>query len=180
MNTDNSLIFRGMSGIVFFVVNIFSLYLLFRGHNFPGGGFIAGVCTSIALILLSFATGLEPIRKTLRYDPIKIAAGGLTLAFLSGLVPLFFGDPFLTTYNYKTSTAPLIGNFYMGSPLFFDVGVFLCVVGSIVKVVFVLADSTSGDNSAVVFAERAYAAPSEEPIEENPMSGTNVMPKEEN
>lgn len=168
-------IFQSISVIVFFVVNLFALYLLFRGHNYPGGGFIAGVCTAIAVILLSFGMGLETVRKVLRVDPIRIAVWGFLLATLSGCIPLFLNKPYLTTYNYKAYDLPIIGDFYMGTPLAFDIGVYLAVVGVICKVVFVIAESTSLGHDAVRLAESGYAAPSEEPIEENPIIKTSPM-----
>lgn len=168
-SSDSSPIFRSVAVIVFFIVNLFALYLLFRGHNFPGGGFIAGVCTAIALILLSFGMGLEAVQKILHADPVRIAVFGMLLATLSGCVPLFFGDPYLTTYNYKAYGLPVIGDFYMGTPLVFDIGVYLAVVGVICKVVFVIAESTRLGHEAVRLAESGYAARSEEPIEENPL-----------
>jgi len=174
MNGADSFIFRRMSVVVFFIVNLFAIYLLFRGHNLPGGGFIAGVCSAIALILLSLGRGLDLVRRALKFDPMKIASAGMAIAIVSSAIPLLLGDPFLTTYNYKRYDVPVVGDFYLGTPLFFDLGVFLAVVGMITKVVFVLAESTSGLHRAVDEEESCYCAPAEEPIEAHPLEADAV------
>lgn len=176
MQSTDSPIFKSIAVVMFFIVNLFALYLLFRGHNLPGGGFIAGVATSVAVILLSFGMGLEAAQKILRSDPIRIAVWGLLIATLSGVLPMLFGLPFLTTFNYKAYELPVIGDFYIGTPLSFDIGVYMAVVGVITKVVFVIAESTSQEHTLVRLAESGYCARSEEPIEEDPLKKSEDVP----
>ena len=126
---------------------LFSLFLFFRGHNLPGGGFIAGVASGIGMLLLILANGKAIIPSLYPYDPIRLCAWGLSIAFLSGLIGLLAGDPFLTHYHYKTSDFPILGDLYLGTPLLFDLGVFLVVLGVILKISFVLFEALSTDNT---------------------------------
>ena len=170
-----SVIFNRIALLVFFLVNLVAIYLLLRGHNYPGGGFIAGVASSVAIVLLSFATGSEAVNRILRMEPIRIAAAGLLLAVVVGMLPLFVGKPFLETFNYKWYGIPLIGELYLGTPLLFDIGVYLVVVGVTVKIVFTLMRSTlrlydDDDAESLI-----YYSPLEEPVEQNPITGSEVF-----
>ena len=79
------------------VLLLFSLFLLLRGHNEPGGGFAGGLVAASAFVLLSIASGVEVARRALRFDPRSLVGGGLLVMLLSGLVgPLWYGDPYLT------------------------------------------------------------------------------------
>ncbi|HEX6307646.1 MAG TPA: monovalent cation/H+ antiporter subunit A [Longimicrobiales bacterium] len=109
---------------------LFALFLLLRGHNQPGGGFIAGLMAAVALILQYVASGTRwtESRLRLRYRPI-IALGLLT-AFATGLGALAFGHPFLSaTFAYVS--VPGLGEIELATALLFDVGVFLSVVGAV-------------------------------------------------
>ncbi len=161
----NSYIYRTVVSFLFFPLLIFSIYLLLRGHNFPGGGFIGGLLTAVSLVLLSFSMGLERFHAVIRVDPMRVAAAGLFVAVAAGLPALFAGAAFLTQYNFKFKDVPLIGELYLGTPLLFDAGVYLLVVGASIKVLFVLAKSTSGLSALVSEEERMYAAPGDEPVE---------------
>jgi multicomponent Na+:H+ antiporter subunit B len=101
--------------------------LFLRGHHLPGGGFSAGllVVASSALLLLAF--GSERVRETLRASARALLAGGLALALLSGLVGALAGEAFLTGV---WSAVPLGANLVkVGTPLVFDAGVLLVVIG---------------------------------------------------
>jgi multicomponent Na+:H+ antiporter subunit B len=179
MNTpQSSIIFSRVALVVFFIANVVAIYLLLRGHNYPGGGFIAGVATAVSIILLSFVSGVETLHRFFRFDPIRIATIGLLIAVIAGCLPLFIGLPYLTTFNYKWYDVPVIGELYLGTPLLFDVGVYMVVVGVVVKTVFILMTSTF--NLTEVMKEEAslYASPLEEPIEEHPVVGSDVFEKE--
>lgn len=113
----------------------FSLFMLLRGHNSPGGGFIGGLIAAMGFVLLVFATSVAEARAALRFDPRDIGAAGLALAVLSGLASAFTGkDPF-------TGIWPDLGGLPISSVLFFDVGVYLAVFGAILTLVFALEDS---------------------------------------
>ena len=106
-----------------------AVYLFLRGHNLPGGGFIAGLVLAIALILQFVANGQRWVEQRMRTDFRAWIAGGLLVAGLTGVGSWFFGSPFLTsTYDYPK--LPLIGAVPLASAALFDLGVFLTVVGA--------------------------------------------------
>jgi multicomponent Na+:H+ antiporter subunit B len=170
MKIGDSFIFRAVGSFLFFVINVFAVYLLLRGHNLPGGGFIGGLGSALSLILLSLAFGVERTRQILRIDPTRIAVFGLLLAILTALAPLFLGDDLLKHYHLKAQDVPVLGSIEVGTPLVFDIGIFLVVVGTTAKMIFVLARSVSGLTALERVEWRRYAAPLETPVE----SGTRT------
>jgi multicomponent Na+:H+ antiporter subunit B len=159
-----SYIYRTVARFAFFLVNLFAVYLLLRGHNYPGGGFIAGLATAISLILLSLAVGLEELHRLIRFDPVQVAGGGLLLAGLTGVAPLLMGRPYLEQFNFHFTTR-LLGEVHAGTPLLFDIGVYFVVVGVTIKIIFVLARSTQRLPALVAEEERRYSSVMEKPIE---------------
>ena len=151
--------------VAFFIINLLALYLLLRGHNYPGGGFIGGLAAAISLVLLSLALGLEEMHRVLRFDPVRLAAGGLLLATATGLLPLVCGRPFLEHFHAHFPHVPFLGELHVGTPLLFDLGVFLVVIGITTKIIFVLAKSTAGLRALVQDEEARYSSPRETPIE---------------
>jgi multicomponent Na+:H+ antiporter subunit B len=170
----DSIIFTTISTGLVFLVNIFAIYLLLRGHNLPGGGFIAGVCSAVSLILLGFAIGLPRTVKLLRFEPMIVGAIGLILAVLPSIYPLILGKPFFFQYHFKYPDMPVVGNFYFGSPLIFDVGVYLVVVSVVAKTIFLIGESTSGFEAVERSQEEFFKGPNEVPIELAPP--TDVPP----
>jgi multicomponent Na+:H+ antiporter subunit A len=116
---------------------VFSLFLLVRGHNEPGGGFVGGLVAATAFALVLLAAGVAEARRLLRREPVALVALGLLLAVLSGLPALIGGAPFLTGLWAKTPL-PVIGK--LGSPLVFDIGVYLVVLGISLAILFALAE----------------------------------------
>lgn len=162
----DSYIFRVAARVVFALVSVLSLYLLLRGHNLPGGGFIGGLAAAIALILLSLALGVRELRKVIRMDPVRLAIAGLTLALLTSAGPMVFERPFLEQFMLHLKGVPLLGELHFGTTLLFDVGVFLVVVGVTCKIILLLATSTQGLKSLVKESKTHYSSPLEKPIEE--------------
>ncbi len=115
---------------------IFSLFLLFRGHNAPGGGFVGGLVFSIAFSLYTLNYGVERTKEKYKIQPFKLIAWGLLLAVVSGLIPLLAGESFLTGLWYEDITIPVLGK--PGTPILFDVGVYLLVAGTILSLIFTL------------------------------------------
>jgi len=117
---------------------LFSVFLLLRGHNEPGGGFVGGLIAAAAFALYAFAEGADAARFVLRIAPRTLIATGLATAVLSALVaPVFAGLPFMTGLWSKV-TLPAIGK--LGTPLFFDLGVFQVVLGVTLLIIFSLAE----------------------------------------
>lgn len=167
MKTGESIIFRAVATLLFFILNVFAVYLLLRGHNLPGGGFIGGLGSAISLIMLSLAFGVERAQRILRVDPMRLAVGGLAVALATALLPLLVGEPFLRHFHFKWDALPLVGNLEVGTPLLFDLGVFLVVVGISAKLIFVLARANAGLTALEAGEWRDYAARVEHPLEED-------------
>jgi multicomponent Na+:H+ antiporter subunit B len=116
---------------------IFSFFLLLRGHNEPGGGFVGGLVAAAAYALYFIANGVNEAEKLLKAEPIKIIALGLALATSSAIFSLFAGKNFMTGLWFETNF-PVVGK--IGTPLIFDLGVYLLVLGIALKIVFSLAE----------------------------------------
>ncbi|MDP3315276.1 MAG: MnhB domain-containing protein [Devosia sp.] len=121
----NTLIFRTMAPLITVVMVVFSVFVLLRGHNEPGGGFIGGLIAGAAMALYSLALGTDVARRALRIDPVTLAAVGLGVSVLSGMVSLPLQLPFLTGLWGKLMGADI------STPLFFDIGVYLVVAGTL-------------------------------------------------
>lgn len=113
---------------------VFSLFLLFSGHNSPGGGFVAGLVFGIALILEYVAGGVEQMRETLPTSAETLLGAGLSLAMLTGIAGWLWGEAFLES-AYVEIDLPLLGTLKASSTLPFDVGVFAIVVGLVAALV---------------------------------------------
>lgn len=165
MKTGQSYIFRAIGSLLFFLINVFAVYLLLRGHNLPGGGFIGGLGAAISLIMLSLAFGVQRTQRILRIDPMQLALIGLLLSVFTALGPVLVGEAFLQHYHLKFERLPLLGTLEFGTPLLFDVGVFLVVVGVTGKLIFVLARPNAGLTALAPREWRRYASRLEAPLE---------------
>jgi monovalent cation:proton antiporter len=134
-----SLILTTVTRLVFFVVLLFSLYLLLRGHNSPGGGFIAGVMTALGILLQSIASDLRYVRLVFRVEPRVLAGIGLMTSLTTGLVPMLLGYPFLTS-TFGHVHVPGLGEVEVASAFFFDLGVYCVVVGGSLLMMITLAE----------------------------------------
>jgi multicomponent Na+:H+ antiporter subunit B len=130
------------SRILFPTLLVLSLIVLYRGHNLPGGGFIGGLMAATSFILLGISSGMEVAKRSLRVDPVVLMAGGLAVALLSGLPGMLTGAPYMTGQWWKWISQfdlPLLGTVHLGTPLVFDVGVYLVVIGFTLHTTFSLA-----------------------------------------
>jgi len=132
------LLLRTASNYLLPLLLLFSVFILLRGHYEPGGGFVGGLIASIAFILHSLAHGLENTKKILRRPPFFLIPIGLAVAMLSGLLPLFFGQPFMTGM-WMDNPLPIIG--LVGTALFFDIGVYIVVIGVTLTILFTISES---------------------------------------
>jgi multicomponent Na+:H+ antiporter subunit B len=117
---------------------LFALFLLLRGHNEPGGGFVGGLVVAAAFVLYSLAYGIHASQRALVVDSSALLGIGLLFALASGVPAAFLGRPFMTASwaNFRIGTADV----QLGTPLLFDLGVFLAVIGVVLTIVFTLAD----------------------------------------
>jgi multicomponent K+:H+ antiporter subunit A len=106
-----------------------SAFIFLRGHNLPGGGFIAGLVTAIALIMQYLATGVEWTHNRMTSNLHPVIGAGLLIGLLTGLASLVFGYPFLTS-AFTHVHWPVVGDFELASAIAFDLGVYLVVVGA--------------------------------------------------
>ncbi|SEF76771.1 multisubunit potassium/proton antiporter, PhaA subunit /multisubunit potassium/proton antiporter, PhaB subunit [Alcanivorax sp. DSM 26293] len=106
-----------------------AVYIFLRGHNLPGGGFVAGLITSVALLLQYVASGVTWVHKRIPGDYHPLVALGVLLAGLTGVASWAFDSPFLTS-TFTHVHWPLVGDFELASAMLFDTGVFLTVVGA--------------------------------------------------
>ena len=133
----SSLILRTIVPLLVSLMVVFSIFVLFQGHNLPGGGFIGGLIAASAIAVFMISSGPEATRKALVIHPISIAGLGLIFAALSGLPSLFQGKPYLTglwwlpeNMNIKIFVTPVV----------FDIGVYMVVVGTVVAIALALEE----------------------------------------
>lgn len=134
-----TIILRTASNYMLPLLLVFSVFILLRGHYLPGGGFVGGLIASIAFVLHAFANGLGDTRKLLRFHPGFLMPAGLSLAFLSGISPMVFSNKPLMTGLWYPHHLPIVGN--LGSALFFDIGVYLVVLGVTLTIIFTISES---------------------------------------
>ncbi len=118
---------------------MFSVFLFLRGHNEPGGGFVAGLVAAIAWVLYALASDTAQAYQALRIEPRALIGWGLLAALVSGLPGLLLGQPFLTA-QWMELALPGGGTLELGTPLLFDLGVYLTVVGVTLTSVFALSE----------------------------------------
>jgi multicomponent Na+:H+ antiporter subunit A len=126
-------VFRTAARLLMPLLLLFAVFLLLRGHNEPGGGFVAGLVASAAFALYGMAFGVHGARQALLVDPLVLLGTGLLVALGSGLPAVLRGQPFLTAV-WPSGPVPL------GTPAVFDVGVFLVVAGVVLMMIFSLAE----------------------------------------
>jgi multicomponent K+:H+ antiporter subunit A len=124
--------------LLFPVIGILAVFLLLRGHDLPGGGFVAGLTMSVAIILQYMASGIRLVEARLRIHPLNWIGLGLLFAAGTGAAALPFGRPFLTSY-FSYADLPGIGALPLASAMLFDLGVFALVVGATALILVALA-----------------------------------------
>ena len=125
----NPLILMTLSRLLLPLALLISVFIFLRGHNLPGGGFIAGLITAVALALQYIASGVAWVEQRLPLNYQRMAGAGVLIATLTGLGSWVFGRPFLTS-AFGHFELPLVGEFELATAMLFDLGVYLTVVGS--------------------------------------------------
>jgi len=128
-------IFRTAARLLMPLLLMFSVFLLLRGHNQPGGGFVGGLISAAAFALYGIAFGVRRARQALLVSPLTLLGAGLLIALLSGLPAVLRGEPFLTAVWVLR---PVV----IGTPALFDVGVFLVVAGVALMMIFSVAEES--------------------------------------
>ena len=135
----NSLILQTATRFMLPVLLLFSVFLLLRGHNSPGGGFAGGLVAATAYVLYAMAFGPAAARQLLRADTRRLIGVGLLVALAGGAAGLLAGRPWFTGL---WATVPLFapGGLHLGTPMLFDVGVYLAVAGVALTIILTLAE----------------------------------------
>jgi multicomponent Na+:H+ antiporter subunit B len=135
----NTVIFRTIAPALTAIMLVFSVFVLLRGHNEPGGGFIGGLIAASAVAIYGIAAGVEEVRNALRVDPLSIAGFGLLLAGAAGLLSLGYDVPFLTGI-WSSFTIDNV-RVDVSTPMVFDIGVYLVVLGTISAIALALEEN---------------------------------------
>ena len=135
-----SLILKVATRLLAGLILVFAVYLLFRGHNAPGGGFAAALVAGTGFALVAISEGPAAVRGAIRISPERIAMFGLALAILCGVAGWLAGRPFLTGL-WWISNAASSKTLAIGTPLFFDIGVFLTVLGTLLTLILALEEN---------------------------------------
>jgi multicomponent Na+:H+ antiporter subunit B len=138
----SSLIFRTIAPLLVAVMLVFSVFVLLRGHNEPGGGFIGGLIAASALTIYGMAMGVAAARTALKAHPLAYAGFGVALAGLAGVLSILFDVPFLTglwsSFEFDGVEVAI------STPMVFDIGVYFVVFGTISAVALALEDDEGG------------------------------------
>jgi multicomponent Na+:H+ antiporter subunit B len=134
----NTVIFRTIAPLIVAIMLVFSIYVMLRGHNEPGGGFIGGLIAASAIAVLGMAAGVLSVRRALKFDPMSYAGFGVFVGCLSGLASLFIEAPFMTSIWLYLEVGPT--TIPLSTPLFFDIGVYFVVFGTLSAIALALED----------------------------------------
>ncbi|BAB05037.1 Na(+)/H(+) antiporter subunit B [Halalkalibacterium halodurans] len=136
---SNEVMLHTVTRIVTFIILSFSVYLFFAGHNDPGGGFIGGLMTASAFLLMYLAFDMDSMKKALPFNFTALIAIGLLLAIFTGVSSMLAGDPFLTQY-FRYFQLPILGETELTTALPFDLGIYLVVIGIALTIILTIAE----------------------------------------
>ncbi len=137
----SSVILRMTARVLLPLLLLFSIFLFVRGHNEPGGGFVGGLVAASAWVLYAIAYSAGEARRALHVDPVMLIGVGLVLALATGLLGLLEAGAFLTALWVKVFV-PGVGIVDLGTPVLFDLGVYLVVMGVVLTTILSLAEET--------------------------------------
>lgn len=123
-----SVILRKAARYLFPVIMLFSIYLLLRGHNEPGGGFVGGLAAASGFILNQLAFDLQSTKKLMNVESLTLIGVGLLTAMVSSVLTMLDGQPYFSSHWATIHITPA-WHLEIGTPLVFDVGVYLVVLG---------------------------------------------------
>jgi multisubunit Na+/H+ antiporter MnhB subunit len=143
-SSETSLLLKAAAMPILWVQFLLSLFLLFRGHNEPGGGFSGGLLAAAAMALYAMAFDVGKARALIRFSPQSVMGFGLAIAAASGVMGLLFNFPYMTGLWALSFDVPVIGKLSLGTPLIFDIGVYFTVMGMTMMVIFALFERGHG------------------------------------
>ena len=139
MIKPNNLILRTTTALIAFILLGLGIYMLLAGHNSPGGGFVGGLITSSAVVLLYMAYGQEYVNKILPINFRTLIPIGLIIALLTGVGAFLFQAPFLTQ-TFGHAHFPFFGDVELATAMLFDIGVYLTVLGTTVTIILTISN----------------------------------------
>ncbi|MCC6163310.1 MAG: Na+/H+ antiporter subunit B [Acidobacteria bacterium] len=137
--TPTSTILMTAARVLMPLLLLFAVFLLLRGHNQPGGGFVGGLVVAASLVLYAIAAGVSAARRALLVSPSTLLGVGLLVALASGMPAVIAAKPFMTALWTDVGVGST--ELAVGTPLVFDIGVFLAVIGVVLTIVFTLAET---------------------------------------
>src|SRR5699024_3267650 len=137
MYKPNNLILKSTSSFIIFILLGFAIYLLLAGHNSPGGGFIGGLTTSAAFLLMFMADGEDTGKKVIPINYLVLIPIGLMLAILTGFGTLLFNVPFLT-HTFGSFFIPIFVEVKLSTAMLFDLGVYFTVFGTTMTIILTI------------------------------------------
>lgn len=139
MRKTNDVILQTVTRIAAVIILTFSIYLFMGGHHNPGGGFVGGLSTAAAIVLIYLTFDIEKVRNNIRIDFKKLAALGVLIAVGTGCASFLFGEEFLTqAFDYVD--LPIFGMTELTSALLFDTGVAFAVIGTAVNIILTISE----------------------------------------
>lgn len=139
MYKPNDLILRTTTSLIAFILLGFAVYLLLAGHSAPGGGFVGGLMTASAFVLMNMAYGMEKMKKILPINFRTLIPIGMLIAVATGIGSFVFDVPFLShTFGYFT--LPILGEVELATAMIFDLGVYVTVLGVTMTIILTIAN----------------------------------------
>lgn|SRR5690606_34584816 len=137
----NDVILKTVAKAVVLVILTFGLYLFFSGHHTPGGGFIGGLVLASGFVLLFLSYDVETVSEGIPISFKKLSALGVLISMTSALVPVFFGQPFLSQ-SFGYFDLPIFGKTELATVTIFEAGIALTVVGVVVNIILSISEGT--------------------------------------
>ncbi|WP_033542186.1 Na(+)/H(+) antiporter subunit B [Planococcus sp. CAU13] len=137
----NDVILKTVAKAVVLVILTFGLYLFFSGHHTPGGGFIGGLVLASGFVLLFLSYDVETVSEGIPISFKKMSALGVLISMTSALVPVFFGQPFLSQ-SFGYFDLPIFGKTELATVTIFEAGIALTVVGVVVNIILSISEGT--------------------------------------
>ncbi|MGI2328054.1 Na(+)/H(+) antiporter subunit B [Planococcus sp. YIM B11945] len=135
----NDVILRTVAKAGVLIIFTFGIYLFFSGHHNPGGGFIGGLVLASAFVLLFLSHESETVSDAIPIDFKKLSALGVLIALLSGIAPVFFGQPFLSQ-SFGYFDLPFYGKTELATVMIFETGIALTVIGVVVNIILSISE----------------------------------------
>ncbi|WP_106497535.1 Na(+)/H(+) antiporter subunit B [Lentibacillus sp. Marseille-P4043] len=139
MYKPNDLILRTTTSVIAFILLGFAVYLLLAGHNSPGGGFVGGLMTASAIVLMYMSYGMEAVKKILPINFRTLIPIGLLIAVSTGIGSFVFNVPFLS-HTFGHFTLPILGEVELATAMLFDMGVYVTVLGVTMTIILTIAN----------------------------------------